>query len=295
MVLLTLIDIMNRTAHKNAHIRADLAMELLRCCRLCPRRCDVDRTKGEVGFCGLDDSVRCFREMMFYGEEEGLNPSHQVYFAGCNLQCEFCTVAEWNEYPQQAESTDIKVLAERIADRRAEGAKTLNLLGGEPAVNIYGILKLLEQIEPSTRVVWNSNMYYSDTAGELISGLVDIYLADFKCGNDNCSEVLLGAGDYVNVVKRNLAKAAEHGDVIVRHLVMPGHIECCLKPILHWLATETPDVKLSLRGDYIPPARAVSAPRDYVSENDMRIAVDSARELGLNVIDEGRTIQTQTR
>ena len=295
MVLSTLINIMNRTAHKNADIRADLAIEQLRCCRLCPRRCGVDRTKGETGFCGLDDSVRCFREMMFYGEEEGLNPSHQVYFTGCNLRCEFCTVAEWNEYPQQAESTDIKVLAERIADRRAEGAKTLNLLGGEPAVNIHGILRLLGRIDPITRVVWNSNMYYNDVVGELINGLADIYLADFKCGNNNCSEVLLGVADYVSVTKRNIMTAVEQGDVIIRHFVLPGHIDCCLKPMLHWLASETPDVKLSLRGDYIPPARAVSAPRDYVGENDMRIVVDLARELGLNVVDERRTIQTQTR
>jgi len=105
-----LINIMDPTAHKNADIRAELAMEQLRCCRLCPRRC---------------------------------GPSHQVYFSGCNLRCEFCAVAEWNEYPQEAESIDIEVLAQRIADRMSEGANNLNLLGGEPAVNIYGILKLL--------------------------------------------------------------------------------------------------------------------------------------------------------
>ena len=290
-----LINIMDRTAHKNAGVRAKLAAEQLRCCRLCPRRCGVDRTKGETGFCGVDDSVRCFREIIFYGEEEGLNPSHQVYFSGCNLRCEYCAVSEWNEYPQEAESIDIEVLAQRIADRRHEGANNLNLLGGEPAVNIYGILKLLGQIDPSICVVFNSNMYYSEPVGELINGLADIYLADFKCGNDKCSEALLGAKDYAGVVKHNIAEAIEHGDVIVRHFLMPGHIECCLKPILHWLATEAPDVKLSLRGDYIPPARAVYAPRDYVCENDMRIAVDLARRLGLNVINEKGTIQTQTR
>lgn len=290
-----LINIMDATAHKNAGIRAKLATEQLRSCRLCPRRCGVDRTKGETGFCGLDDSVRCFREMMFYGEEEGLNPSHQVYFTGCNLRCEFCAVSEWNEYPQQAAGIDIEVLAQRIADRKAEGANNLNLLGGEPAVNIYGILKLLEKLDSAICVVWNSNMYYSDPVGELINGLADIYLADFKCGNDNCSEALLGAKDYVSVVKHNIAEAIDHGDVIVRHFVMPGHIECCLKPILRWLTTEAPDVKLSLRGEYVPPVRAVHAPRDYTGKKDMRIAVDLARKFGLNVINEKRTIQTQTR
>jgi len=275
------INIMNPTAHKNAGVRAELAAEQLRSCRLCPRRCGVDRTKGETGFCGVDDSVRCFREMIFYGEEEGLNPSHQVYFAGCNLRCEFCA--------------NIEALAQRITERRTEGAANLNLLGGEPAVNIYGILKLLEQLDSAICVVWNSNMYYIEPVGELIYGLADIYLADFKCGNDKCSEVLLGAKDYVDVVKHNIAEANKHSDVIVRHFVMPGHIECCLKPILHWLKTEVPDVKLSLRADYVPPAESVRAPRDYAGQKEMTIAVDLARQSGLKLINERQTVQTQAR
>ena len=284
------INIMNPAAHKSAGVRAKMAAEQLRCCRLCPRRCGVDRTKGETGFCGVDDSVRCFREMLFYDEEVGLNPSHQVYFAGCNLRCEFCAVAEWNEYPQQAAGIDINDLAQKIAERISEGAINLNLLGGEPAVNIYGILQLLARLDPSICVIWNSNMYYSESVGELLYGLADIYLADFKCGNDKCSEALLGAKDYVGVVKQNICQANAHGEVIVRHFVMPGHIECCLKPILHWLKTDAPGVRLSLRADYVPPAGAIRAPRDYACQKDMKIAVDLARQLGLNLINERQTV-----
>ena len=66
----------------------------------------------------------------------------------------------------------------------------------------------------------------------------------------------MGAADYLEVAKRNIVKASEHGRVIVRHVILPGHTECCLKPILHWLSQEMPDTEVSLRDNYFPPANA---------------------------------------
>jgi len=193
---------MNPTTNKQAARRAEIAYEALHNCRLCPRNCGVDRTAGKVGYCGLDDSLRCFRELLYNGEEDDLNPSHQVYFAGCNLRCEFCTVAEWNENPGATEETNIDDLQKRIAERKRQGAGTLNLLGGEPAVSIYGILVLLSRLDCETTVVWNSNMYYNDIIDELTAGLVDIYLSDLKVGNNQCAEAMLGAADYLEVTKQ---------------------------------------------------------------------------------------------
>ena len=276
---------MNYTAHKEAIDRAKQAKEALRCCRLCPRLCSVDRTAGEKGYCRLDDSVRCFREMLFWGEEDELTPSHQIYFSGCNLRCEFCTVAEWNEEPWMAEEMNLDNLSRKIAHRRnAEGARTLNLLGGEPMVNLHGLIKLLAQLDPTTKVVLNSNMYYDSLAEELMRGLADIYLADLKCGNAGCAEALLKAGDYVEIAKRNILSARDHAEVIVRHVVLPGHTDCCLRPILTWLAKEIPEVKLSLRGDYVPPAEAGSAPAEYMKREDMHSAIDLAENMGLNLV-----------
>ncbi len=261
-----------------------LAKEALADCNLCPRQCRVDRTAGEKGYCGLDDTVRCFREMLYYGEESELNPSHQIHFAGCNLRCEFCVVAEWNEQPFMAKEIDFDDMAKTIARRQSEGAKTLNLLGGEPAVNLCGILELLGRIKPEIRVVWNSNMCYNDIVDTLIAGLIDVYLADFKCGNNGCAEALLGMGDYMEIVKHNILKATKHAEVIVRHIIMPGHIWCCLKPILEWLASEIPNVKVSLRGNYVPPVRATSAPTEYLTHKDMLSAVELAKSMGLKLV-----------
>jgi putative pyruvate formate lyase activating enzyme len=286
---------MNPMAHKQAHRRAEIARKALRECRLCPRNCGVDRTArldspssarraGATGFCGMDDSVRCYREVLYDGEEDDLNPSHHIYFAGCNLRCEFCTVAEWNESPDAAEKTDIGALGDKITERIRQGARTLNLLGGEPAVNIAGILELLSRLECETTVVWNSNMYYNNIIDELTAGLVDVYLADLKVGNNHCAEAMLKAADYLEVTKKNIIKASTHGRVIVRHVILPGHTKCCLEPILRWLAERLPGVEVSLRGDYFPPADAVAAPAGYLSGNEFQNALQLAAQLRLNLV-----------
>jgi putative pyruvate formate lyase activating enzyme len=275
---------MNPVTHNEAAERIESAKEILHCCGLCPRQCGVDRIAGQKGYCGLDNSTRCFREMLYCGEEQLLNPSHQVYFSGCNLRCAFCTVAEWNEEPQVAEELNIDKLKERIAYRNSQGARTLNLLGGEPTVSLPGIIELLSHLETETQVVLNSNMYYDDRVHELLDGMIDIYLADLKCGNNSCAEMLLDAADYVEVAKENIVKARNHADIIVRHLVLPGHRDCCLEPILKWLAEVLPEVKVSLRGDYTPPAKVTTAPRAYLEQADLVGALDLARQMGLNLV-----------
>jgi putative pyruvate formate lyase activating enzyme len=275
---------MNPTAHKQTARRAETAREALRDCRLCPRNCSVDRTAGVSGYCGLDDSLRCFRELLYDGEEDGLNPSYQVCFTGCNLRCEFCAVAEWNESPFAAAKTDIGELCNKITARMKQGARTLNLLGGEPAINIYGILKLLSRLECKTMVVWNSNMYYNEIVSELIEGLVDVYLADLKVGSERCARTILGSADYLEVTKKNIVRAAGHGRLIVRHVILPGHTECCLKPVLHWLAEELPGVEVSLRDNYFPPANARYSPMVYLSRKEFENAMQLAGKLRLNLV-----------
>ena len=275
---------MDHQAHRKIPERVKLAREALANCNLCPRQCGVDRTAGQKGYCGIDDTVRCFREMLYCGEENELNPSHQIHFAGCNLRCKFCIVSEWNEQPMAAKEIDFDDMARKIIDRWSKGAKTLNFLGGEPAVNLHGILELLGRVKPEIKVVWNSNMYYNEIVDKLITGLIDVYLADFKCGNNRCAEDLLGANDYMEIVKENILKATKHADVIIRHVIMPGHSQCCLKPILTWLADKLPDVKLSLRDNYVPPVQVASAPSGYLTQEEMQKAVGLAKSMGLNLI-----------
>ena len=257
----------------------------LRECRLCPRDCRVDRTAGERGYCGLDDRAHCFREMLHGAEEAELSPSHQVYFAGCNLRCDFCTVSEWNREPLAVPELDGDWLLGRIEHRKEQGARNVNLLGGEPTVSLPGILEWLTRLRSPISVVLNSNMYYNSSIDALLRGFVGVYLADLKCGNAACAETLLDAKDYVEVARENILMAREHSSVIVRHLILPGHTDCCLRPTLRWLAGAFPDVKLSLRTNYVPPAKPVAAPAGYTTPEEIAAAVRDARDLGLELIE----------
>lgn len=275
---------MGVTLNQDILERAKIAREALKNCSLCPRDCGVDRTSGEKGYCQLDDTVRCFREILYYGEESEIAPSHQIHLTGCNLRCEYCIVAEWNEQPLAAKKMDYDDMANRIAYRLSQGAKTLSFLGGEPSVQLHGILELLGRINSRIKVVWNSNMYYNNIVNKLLDGIVDIYLADFKCGSKTCAQNLLKADNYIEVVKHNIFNAVKHSNVIVRHVLIPDHRQCCLQPILQWMATEIPDVKLSLRDNYVPPAQSTFAPKKYLEPEEMRCAIELAKNMGLKLV-----------
>ena len=99
-------------------------------------------------------------------------------------------------------------------------------------------------------------MYCSTETMKLLSGVIDLYLTDFKYGNDQCARRLSKIDNYLEVVKRNHKLAVEDGDVIIRHLVMPNHVECCSKPILNWLSENIPDAVVNIMGQYRPEYQA---------------------------------------
>ncbi|OHB57511.1 MAG: hypothetical protein A2Y12_15995 [Planctomycetes bacterium GWF2_42_9] len=275
---------MDIRAFNEINERIETAKSQLANCNLCPRRCGVNRLKGQTGYCGLDSKLHVFKELIFKGEESILNPSHLVYFTGCNIRCEFCVVGEWNNEPMTIEEVNFHKLSNTIVQRQKEGAKWLNLLGGEVCVNLYGILQLLSNLDRKIKVVWNSNMFYNDFVDKSISGLIDIYLADLKCGNSECAEKLLGSAQYPMAAKMNILKAYKTTDIIVRHVILPGHRKCCLEPILKWVAAEIPDVKFSLRGYYVPPIPAVHSPKEYLSKEELQSAIALAKDMGLRLI-----------
>ncbi len=275
---------MDIALNKDISERIKLAKTAITNCNLCPRNCGVNRTTGEKGFCQLDETVRYFREVLYFDEEKELVPSYQIFFSGCNLRCEYCAVSQWNEQPAISQKIDYDEMANRISLNFNQGAKTLNLLGGEPAINLHGILELLSRIDSGIKIVWNSNMYYNYIVDDLINGIVDICLADFKCGSKDCAKKMLGEENYIKIIKQNILRASEHSDVIIRHILIPGHEKCCLEPIMKWIKAEIPDVKLSLWDNYLPPIDSVSAPKEYLKPQEFQNATEMAKNMGLNLI-----------
>jgi putative pyruvate formate lyase activating enzyme len=99
-------------------------------------------------------------------------------------------------------------------------------------------------------------MYMTPEVIELLDGVVEMYLADFKFGNGPCARAVAGVDNYTEVVTRNLLLAAAQAPVIVRHLLMPGHLECCFRPVARWMAENLPDVPFTLMTGYVPAWRA---------------------------------------
>lgn len=267
--------------------RAKSARARLAACDLCVRDCRVDRTRGEKGVCGLDDRTFWFREMLVYGIEMELIPAHAIYLTGCNIRCAYCNVSEWNADPARGEPWDANWMAGRVAARRRDGAETLLLLGGEPSIQPHALLDLLARAPSRGRVALDSNMLFSAAVRDLFRGAVEVYVADLKFGNDACARQLADVPRYLDVLQENLAFAESTASLIVRHLMVPGHLECCTLPALAWLRQHLTKPRLALKWEYLPPQSAAkgSPLGTYVSRQDYATAKAAAQAAGIELVD----------
>ena len=236
--------------------RAKSARELLRCCTMCEHRCGIDRASGAHSPCGLGAETWSYKRHVSFSEELELLPSYMVYLSGCNFRCRFCVQGPTCFSPTAGQRVEPRELAGELQRIISRGAKTINLLGGEPSLHLHTILELAAESPEPLPLVLNSNMYMTVEVLRLLEGVVSIYLGDFKFGNDACAQRIAGVERYVEVVTRNLTIASEQAHVMIRHLLMPGHFECCLVPVAEWVAANLPQATFSLMTSYVPAWRA---------------------------------------
>jgi putative pyruvate formate lyase activating enzyme len=215
-----------------------------------------------------------------------LIPTFAIALSGCDLSCDFCiTGAEsWNaKVGGNFEALKMAERAERALDG---GARTIMVLGGEPTIHLPAALELVAALPDSARLVWKTNAYGSAQARELLDGMFDVWLADFKFGNDACAQRLANIPNYVRTVQENLLWANEHSELIVRHLLMPGHVECCWRPIADWLVENLPGVKVNLRSGFWPAWHAArhSELCGTVSSTEAKRASQIAQTRNINLI-----------
>jgi putative pyruvate formate lyase activating enzyme len=210
---------------------------------------------------------------------------------------------------------------------RSEGCHNVNWVGGDPAIHLHTIvaaIALLEDFRPSDADIaaavptkadwfidhpvaasqaryagcfnapqlWNSNFYLSDEAMKLLRVLMDVWLPDHKFGPGRCAIELARTPRYWETVNAHLVKLRNWGeDFTIRHLVMPGHVECCTVPVLDWIAANLPGTPVNIMDQYHPdnycdPGNAKYQER-YAplarrpSPREIRIAFRHARDLGL--------------
>lgn len=265
-------------------LKIELAGRIIRSCHLCQHRCMVDRHAGEKGVCRLTDKSRYASEFLHMGEERQLVPSHTIFFTGCVFSCVFCQNWDISTHPEIGKVVRPEELAGIIDKRYENGSKNVNFV--TPTPHLLTILKIVKQIKSNVPVVWNSNMYHSPEAARLLEGVVDIYLGDFKYGNDLCAYKYSKVRDYIQTVRSNFKMASGQAEILVRHLVMPGHLECCTKPIMEWIATNTPRVRLNLMFQYAPYYLACRYPEidRYLTQEEKERAIQIVKEAGLENI-----------
>jgi putative pyruvate formate lyase activating enzyme len=269
-----------------ARERAWIAQAMLADCRFCAHDCRVNRLAGENGLCHAGAETRFFSAQTEVSDELELTPAFNVALSGCDLRCDFCITgaSSWN--PRAGAGFDARAMAVKAEAALQHGARTIQLLGGEPTVHLPAALEFVSWLPETARLVWKTNAHGSARARELLDGMFDVWLADFKFGNDACAQRLAKVPDYVRVVRENLLWANEHSELIVRHLLMPGHVECCWQPVAEWLAANLPGVKVNLRSGFWPAWQAArhAELRRTVSGPESARAVDLAQRLGLNLI-----------
>lgn len=269
-------------------LKRDIAWRLLESCCFCERRCGVNRLKGQTGFCGLDKDAYISSVFHHVGEEPELVPSFTIFFSRCNFACVYCQNWDISQF-LRGEKIPPQRLARVIDEEwRARRIRNSNWVGGEPTPNLHYILDVLCYQREPVPVVWNSNMYMSLEAMKLLNGIVDVWLPDFKYGNDDCALRLSKVPRYFEVVSRNHKLANEWGDeMIIRHLVLPNHVECCSIPVIEWIAKnlDLSRVRVNVMAQYRPEYRA----HEYediarrVSRDEWRTVVLHAKKLGLSL------------
>ncbi len=231
-------------------------LSLYQSCALCEHRCLVNRQAGERGTCKADASVRVFRHRIEYGEEPELLPCHLFYTSGCDLRCAFC-IAEENAFdPSRGTLLTPSFLNDAIQWGIGQGARTLQWVGGEPTIHAPGILECMKSVDQLPPVVWKSDFYMTPETIALLEPWVSWFVADFKFGNNACAEQIASVPNYFEIVTRNLLLASQSSDLIIRHLLLPGHFECCVEPITSWLREHLPEARINLLSGYLPKWRA---------------------------------------
>ena len=241
-------------------------------CTLCPRRCGVDRTAGQLGFCRMPGELRAARAGVHYWEEpviSGSFGSGAIFFSGCTLRCAFCQNHSISSggFGKALTPQELRAAMERLID---DGVQNINLV--TPTHFLPSILPALEPKLP-VPIVYNCGGYESVETLRALEGKVDAYLPDFKYSDNALAARLSAAPDYFEVASAAILEMYRQvgpvqiedeqmtRGVLLRHLVLPGYVDSSLG-VLDWFAEHFPHGELlfSLMSQYVPMGDAGKMP-----------------------------------
>ena len=282
-------------------------MNLLKECRLCPRNCGINRYE-KVGVCGASNKVRVSHYSLHEWEEpviSGNNGSGTVFFSHCNLKCIFCQNKKISTGGYGKDITN-KRLGEIFLELQEKGAHNINLVTPTHYVpQIVTVLKKIKGKELEIPVVYNTSSYENVSTIELLDGLVDVYLADFKYFDDELAKNYSNCKNYFEVASKAISKMYEQvgnpvfdndlmkKGVIVRLLLLPGHKEDIKKIIKYIYDTYKDNVYISIMNQYTPVTKTLDYPNLNwtVTDSEYCDVINYACDLGVTCafIQEGET------
>lgn len=268
-------------------------------CLLCPRKCGINRSTGQTGVCGVSSEIKVARAALHYWEEpciSGKRGSGAVFFSGCSLHCVFC---------QNREISDGKagkvISKERLSDIFMEladkGANNINLVTpGQYIPDIVWAVNDAKSRGMKLPIIYNTSGYENVTELKLLECIVDVYLPDFKYMDSTLSARYSRAKDYPSVAKQALSEMVRQQPdvviddatgliqkgVIVRQLLLPGHVNDAKAVLKYLYDTYHDHVYISMMSQFTPIAL-----KDYpeinrtVTRREYERLVDYALEIGI--------------
>lgn len=265
-------------------LKINITNKILERCHFCSRRCGVNRLKEELGYCKCGNQITVSSMFEHIGEEPELVPSGTIFTMGCTIRCLHCqnwTISQWFEKGEVYAPRSLALSVERL---RKSGCRNANLVGGEPTPWLKQWLETFRHVNINVPVVWNSNSYYSEETAKILAGFVDVYLLDFKYGPFDCAKRISDAPNYWDICIRNHLYGSRYGELIIRVLVLPNHLECCTKYVLDWIGKNLgKGTRTNIMFQYRPEWRAYEIPelRRRLTSKEMERAIEIARGAGL--------------
>lgn len=268
-------------------------------CLLCPRKCGINRRTGQTGVCGVSSEIKVARAALHYWEEpciSGKRGSGAVFFSGCSLHCVFCQNREISD------GKEGKVISkERLSDIFMElddkGANNINLVTpGQYIPDIVWAVNNAKSRGMKLPIIYNTSGYENVTELKVLEGIVDVYLPDFKYMDSTLSARYSRAKDYPSVAKQALSEMVRQQPdvviddatgliqkgVIVRQLLLPGHVNDAKAVLKYLYDTYHDHVYISMMSQFTPIAL-----KDYpeinrtVTRREYERLVDYALEIGI--------------
>lgn len=268
-------------------------------CLLCPRKCGINRRTGQTGVCGVSSEIKVARAALHYWEEpciSGKRGSGAVFFSGCSLHCVFCQNREISDGKEGKVISKAR-LSDIFMELAGKGANNINLVTpGQYIPDIVWAVNDAKSRGMKLPIIYNTSGYENVTELKLLEGIVDVYLPDFKYMDSTLSARYSRAKDYPSVAKQALSEMVRQQPdvviddatgliqkgVIVRQLLLPGHVNDAKAVLKYLYDTYHDHVYISMMSQFTPIAL-----KDYpeinrtVTKREYERLVNYALEIGI--------------